>query len=319
MGDDTNVRLSKERLTSLYKFLREYVQLRYNFPREINNHPWYRWLKDFPEHHAIQRRLVIYSDDDDEYRENCVSEIGSYDTVIAVRRPQLTEPPKLPKSLEGWLQPGWDDPFQEAKPYSSRNAQDAYQNTQVVRFEDDKQREKDLQKWLSLRAKWAENERPAREAMRVFEDLYELYGQLSREGGRFELVVGDGILSWTYEHGSIYHPLILIPVQLEFDADVPEFRIIDIGATPELYTAALRDTNVDPQQLGRIRQELESGGFHPLGSGDASGFLRRLVQALSPHGQFVESGLPPKKRSSQLSDDIQCSFCVSAIKVLQMQ
>ncbi|WP_207635742.1 AAA domain-containing protein [Syntrophothermus lipocalidus] len=131
--------------------------------------------------------------------------------------------------------------------------------------------------------------------MRVFEDLYELYGQLSREGGRFELVVGDGILSWTYEHGSIYHPLILIPVQLEFDADVPEFRIIDIGATPELYTAALRDTNVDPQQLGRIRQELESGGFHPLGSGDASGFLRRLVQALSPHGQFVESGLPPKK------------------------
>ena len=45
--------------------------------------------------------------------------------------------------------------------------------------------------------------------MKIFETLYALYGRIDREGERVELVLGDGILSWRRDEGSIYHPILL--------------------------------------------------------------------------------------------------------------
>lgn len=86
-----------------------------------------------------------------------------------------------------------------------------------------------------------------------------------------------------------------MPVQLEFDTDVPEFRIIDTGANPQLYTAAFRyGTEIDLNNLASVQDEWSKSGFHPLGGDDTSGFLRRLVVALSPHGDFIGEKLPPE-------------------------
>lgn len=293
MSASKNLWLAYERLTRLYQFLREYSRIRHSFPKHIENQPWRLWFSELPNHPAIRRELVLPAEEHKEATASSETETSEF--ILTVRRPRLTKPATPPGSLEGWLQPGWEDPLKEdVSTYSTLNMQGPNGRTQIIRFEDENRRVQDFARWRASWKEWAENERPARHAMKVFENLYELYGRLGREGERLELIVGDGILSWKTEHGVIYHPLLLLRVQLEFDADVPEFRIIDTGETPELYTVALRDAPVaDPQQLGNAHEELGHSGFHPLGGDDTSGFFRRLVQILSPHGQFIGNGLPP--------------------------
>src|SRR5688500_16213259 len=44
------------------------------------------------------------------------------------------------------------------------------------------------------------------DTVRLFERLYELYERMEREGGRFELVLGDGLLGRTRAAGAVFHP-----------------------------------------------------------------------------------------------------------------
>lgn len=54
-------------------------------------------------------------------------------------------------------------------------------------------------------------------------------------------------------------------------------------------------SDVDGRAIGRCREELEEGGFHPLVNGATSGFLKRLVVQLSARGEFFEDGAPEKE------------------------
>ena len=113
-----------------------------------------------------------------------------------------------------------------------------------------------------------------------------------------ELVLGDGILSWRRAEGSIYHPMLLQRLQLQFDASVPEFAISEADYPVELYSSLLQSmSDVDGRAIGRCREELEECGFHPLVNGATSGFLKRLVVQLSARGEFFEDGAPEKEAS----------------------
>jgi hypothetical protein len=95
--------------------------------------------------------------------------------------------------------------------------------------------EKTYQDW----ERWAEEERPARSAMKIFEKFYELYGDIGRESERIELMLGNGCLRWLISEGIINHPILLQRVELEFDLNVPEFRVVDSDGPPEFYTRLL--------------------------------------------------------------------------------
>src|SRR4029077_9946116 len=129
--------------------------------------------------------------------------------------------------------------------------------------------------------------------MKIFETLYALYGRIDREAERVELVLGDGILSWSRPEGGIYHPILLQRLQLQFNASVPEFTLSEADHPAELYSALFQSmTDVDGRAIGRCREELEREGFHPLFNGTASEFLKRLVVQLSPRGEFIEDSAP---------------------------
>src|SRR5204862_1443243 len=136
---------------------------------------------------------------------------------------------------------------------------------------------------------WARNEKPARSAMTLFATLYAPYGRIDREGERVELILGDGILSWRRAEGGVFHPILLQRLQLQFDAAVPEFTLSEADYPVELYSALFQSMpDVDGRAIGRCREDLEQGGFHPLLNGSTSGFLKRLVVQLSPRGELIE-------------------------------
>jgi very-short-patch-repair endonuclease len=291
--DAEKLRISRDKLTRVFRYLEALNQHRNPAKRQIHEQPWSFSLRDLPEHPSIQRGGAKASSLKTNNGNSPNTEDGGASYVLKVRRPRLTRAPEPPMEISAWLRDGWEDPlnafFVEATLEESGNSVEP----RIVKFADDPARAASLERWRLLRNEWVKTEKPARAAMKIFETFYALYGRIDREGERVELVLGDGILSWRRAEGGIHHPILLQRLQLQFDASVPEFTISEADHPVELYSALFQSMkDVDGRAIGRCREELEEGGFHPLINGSTSSFLKRLVVQLSPRGEFLEDRAP---------------------------
>jgi len=290
--DADKLRVSREKLTRVFRYLEALNQHRNPAKRQLREQLWSLRLCDLPEHSSIQRGEVkAPSAKVKKANDEATSNGASY--VLKVQRPRLTRPPEPAEEIAAWLANGWDDPSSELAIEESRRESEEAAGNVVARFDDEPRRVASFEKWKSEREEWAKKEKPARAAMKLFEALYALYGRIDREGERVELILGDGILSWRRAEGGIFHPILLQRLQLQFDASVPEFTLTEADHPVELYSALFQSMNdVDGRAIGRCREELEQEGFHPLMNGSTSAFLNRLVIQLSPRGEFLEDSAP---------------------------
>lgn len=282
MVDKSTIESARGRLAQVFRYLRELNLHRNPAKRMIQDQAWRLSLDDLPDHPSIQRVTVDITAEGDG---------DSLPYLLKVDRPKVTRPPTPPEILMDWLERGWDDPFGELRIRSSRNETNAQGDTVVVAFEDSSERIIALEEWEPERARWAENERPARQAMEVFEQLYELRGRIDREGEAVELMIGDGVLDWPRPDGRIHHPILLQRVELQFDPDGPCFTVVETERGPELYTALLHSLpDLESRAMQRWQAAMDHENYHPLGDATTSAFLRNIVVQLSPHGEFVEKG-----------------------------
>jgi very-short-patch-repair endonuclease len=293
------LRIARNKITSVFRYLEALNQHRNPVQRQLSGQEWSLWLHDVPRHFTAQRGAAGTSSASKTARHEAANKVdhnSGEDFVLKVKRPKLAPPPAPPRELGGWLKDGWDEP---AKHAAFREIREVSEGTGGGRekFSDVPGRLAAFRRWEAERDAWAESEVPARAAMKIFEMLYDLHGRLEREGEQLELILGDGILSWSRPEGNIYHPILLQRLQLEFNAAIPEFTLSETDDPVELYSALFQSlTNVDGRALGRCREELERGDHHPLGDNATSSFLKRLVVQLSPRGEFVE-GAPEDERS----------------------
>src|SRR5437016_1572561 len=279
MSDAKSQQQGRERIARVFRYLKALNEHRNPAKRDLSEQPWTLWFRHLPDHPLIQRR---FSNGQEEA-----------DFVIKVGRPTFTQAPQPPLPIVDWLEGDWEDPEGEVTvPETKANG------PEPLRFDAEPRRVEAYERWKTQHQNWAATERPARAAMKVFEQLYELYGRIEREAEHIELVLGNGILSWKRpeeEQSSIYHPILLQRIQLAFDPSVPEFSLIETGKEVELYSALFRSMpDIEPKVFARCREELDRGGFHPLGGTDTLEFLRRFLVQLSPRGQFAE-GAPQKE------------------------
>src|SRR5262249_30683141 len=290
--DSEKLRISREKLTRVFRYLEALNQHRNPAKRRIHEQPWSLWLRDLPEHSSIQRGEAKVSSSKAKSGTQ-TSEANGATYVLKVQRPKLTRGPEPPEGIADWLQDGWDDPARAVGYAETLEEPENGALPNVLKFADDPVRVQSFERWKLQRDEWAKTEKPARAAMKIFEALYSLYGRIEREGERVELILGDGILSWHREEGGVFHPILLQRLQLQFDASVPEFTLSEADHPVELYSALFQSMNdVDGRAIGRCREELEEGGFHPLLNGSTSAFLKRLAVQLSPRGEFLEERAP---------------------------
>src|SRR5580704_3537139 len=287
------LRVARDKLTRVFRYLEALNQHRNPAKRQIREQLWSFWLHDFPDHPSIKRGASKSGPAKNKAAESPNGDGSADGFVLKVQRPVLTSPPEPSSTITSWLETGWDDPSREPSVAATRNESPQESETRIANFADEPARLAALSRWKVAREEWARNEKPARAAMKIFETLYSLYGRIDREAERVELVLGDGILSWGRAEGSIYHPILLQRLQLQFNAAVPEFTLSEADHPVELYSALFQSmTDVDGRAIGRCREELEQEGFHPLINGATSGFLKRLVVQLSPRGELLENRAP---------------------------
>ena len=295
MPEREHLSAGRQRLARVFQYLEALNQLRNPAKRQIREQPWVLWWHDLPSHPSIRRGMIsdIPASGATTALGSNAAEFAGDDFILKVRRSSLTPAPAPPPDIVEWLREGWDDVDGRVEVYPSRNELDEAGQTRIVLFGDTPERPQLLARWLHIRDEWARNERPARQSLKVFEELYELHGRLAREGERLELVLGDGILSWRRPEGGVYHPILLQRLQLEFSPELPEFILREREYPVELYTALFASMpDVDGRILARCRQALQEGSYHPLGGEATSGFLRSVVAQLSALGTFLGEGEP---------------------------
>jgi len=294
--DAEKLRVAREKLTRVFRYLEALNQHRNPAKRQLREQPWSLWMRELPEHSSIQRGAVKASSSKSKDGNGQGTEEGGPTYVLKVRRPRLTRPPEPPEDISAWLEDGWDDPANAVAVEETAEESENRREPRNVKFADDPARTAALERWKVLRDEWVKAEKLARAAMKIFETFYALYGRIDREAERVELILGDGILSWQRTEGGIHHPILLQRLQLQFDAAVPEFTLSEADHPVELYSALFQSmSDVDGRAIGRCREELDEGGFHPLINGATSGFLKRVVVQLSPRGEFLEDRAPNKE------------------------
>ena len=278
--DTETIRIGRDRLLRVFRYLEALNEHRNPVKRHIGEQLWTQWLKDLPDHPSIRKGRfptaelpVLVANGD-----GVPAERQESDFILKIARPRLTRSPIPPAAIEAWLEPGWEDPFKEVSP---RRNETSAGGAARVNFGGDPKRVAAFDQWNVQRNQWANTEQPARAAMKIFEDFYELYGRMEREAERVEIVLGDGILSWRRPEGTVRHPILLQRLQLSFSPSVPEFTLTETEHPVELYSALFQSMpDVDGRAIGRCRDELEEQGYAPLDNGATSTFLQHLVVQL---------------------------------------
>ena len=281
----------QSRFKNLFEFLKAYNDLRTPIVSNISQQIATLWLNTLPKHPTVKLNEYITPVKAEEYEDGRQEN----DVVLEVTRPNMTACPKPPAILADWLLPGWNNISQKAEVRKSRNVTKSGEETDVEQFENNPERKRIFDAWIKTRNTWSENEQSTWEVVKLFEKIYELYGQMEREGERVELLVGEGILEYNDDNsnGEYRHPVLLQRLELEFRPEKknPQFILRRKEQPPELCLDYLRVLpNIDTQQLVKCSNELKNMEFDPLGREDTTGFLRRLVQGLFPSGgQYVET------------------------------
>lgn len=204
--------------------------------------------------------------------------------LLKVGRAKLVEPPRLPEVLLDWVDADWKTQ-QDPRPNRQRDT-NLGGEVRIERFEDVPERVSAYAGWLPGFNAWSAADRSARAALKLFEKLYEVHGILQRENELWELAVGDGFLL----HGpaQVEHPLLIHALQLDFDPKTPAFTVTTVLKSPEIYVALLTVLGLDGRHLNALQEELEGGGYSPLGAEETTAFLKGLIQRFG-NGVFCES------------------------------
>lgn len=125
------------------------------------------------------------------------------------------------------------------------------------------------------------------EGEHLFDLFLELWSTIERESEKVELILGDGHVLFNGPNGTVSHPLFLVNLTLEFDAETPEFVVRETDREPYLYTPLLRFCGVDENEISWARSELAQKACHPLGGEETSQFFSTIQEKLFPNGSYI--------------------------------
>jgi hypothetical protein len=282
IGEDPS-KEARVKILQVFGFLRQLFLIRHPVPLRLSEQPFVMALASREATEFVEVNIPL---PDQSVRD------GAIDYLLRVRRPEFHPSPVVPQALAEWLAGKIDNCENPPEPLESLTVDGV-----EARFIDDLNRPKMFETWLIEWSAWAPGERDARSAQALYDRLYRLHSELERESEQYDLMVGDGHLSWS-RHGAddLDHPVLLKRVELEFDSAVPEFRLHDAERPTELYDALLsKIDDLHPSLIQSTKRDIANQNFHPLGGEAVSAFLSSLVSSLAAQGRFVQGRENPKK------------------------
>ncbi|MCF8163439.1 MAG: AAA family ATPase [Polynucleobacter sp.] len=265
-----SIELARNRLSQLYQFFKAVEERRTPRICDFNEYRWKLELNSLPKHPKLI--LVKPSPDNGEW--------------LTIYKPKLTDCPAYPQSLNDWLDKGWDDPIFEITPKVKSRVIQRGNEFVEIEFDASVERINDYAEWSIKRNLWRSVELPARQVVKVWERFFSLHNDLTRDGESWELMVGDGLVSYKHGGQNLFHPLVLRKVELVFNPNALEFKIIDTDARPELYSQLFANDEFSGLPVKKWQESLEYENLHPLDDEKFNYFLSGLT-GLIKDSEFI--------------------------------
>ncbi len=161
------------------------------------------------------------------------SDIG--DAWLTVTKYPYDNQPPLPSSLQHWIAIT-DNPTKRPVAKESIANEPVLNKTPAVEeaFKDDPARLITYNDYINRQwIPWAERVLPQYKANSLYDQLFSLRQRLNVEGDRLEIMWGHLFLSWCHSSDNkVYHPLILTPMNLNFDPDKRTITLTPGQTTP---------------------------------------------------------------------------------------
>lgn len=272
----------KERLTSLFKYIRELFEMRRRTVSHLNNQVWFRFIDSIPQNNKYIN--LNYVDREEYDSDELINDESSNDGIILeVMQPTIPPCPQIPKSLIEWVQPGWENVENEVQRIDSLKGTDE-------NFEDSLSRINDWSEWYAKRENWVAKLNELLPVRELFEELYKYYVFLNTNSESYEFIVGQGVLSENTHDNSIYHPVLLKRIRFQFDSDRNIIRVFDTDVETELYTMLFKELDyINHDAVKDLKEQIDNNFFHPLDRNETPKYLIRLINTLCPDSKYIES------------------------------
>jgi very-short-patch-repair endonuclease len=151
--------------------------------------------------------------------------------------------------------------------------------------------------WLTVRqqlvAEPPNQADPAAQVQQLYRALFLLRQRLQKEGDTVELIWGHGLLSWQVGAETVWHPLLLTRVEIEFDPASGVIRVVP-GSAPTYLDLEPLD-GLDVTGIGAVTAlagGLVSEPVDPWEQSECLRLYREIVGNLSPSAAAVGEGRP---------------------------
>ena len=224
----------KSRVERLFKFIRAFTNARNPIKRQLSEQPAADLQIEYLGLPNSSEWVEYWSGSEDE-REWLLR--------VKICPPVPCEPP--PQIARDWLLPGWERYSESARHVEEKMIPDKQGVNQIVRFSDDTPRKSVWDAWWLRREKWAADQRRHDPVRDLFSKLQALRAELQKRSEQVELVLGSGVFSYQSPIQQYHHPLVIKPLDIEFDSQKNCFTLLETERSTELYAEPLAELQID--------------------------------------------------------------------------
>lgn len=276
-----------EKAIRLVEYLIKISTIRSKSIRETSEYEHVFWLSDVPhEKGCYTRAWGIDSDhDDDEWLE-----------VKNSNEPKL---PRIPSQCENWIDNTslWnkaDIPsLRKEIRVPIKGPDDDVESWKTEHLEDHPELAKNWDNYVSNEwFPWMEQHNSWEKVHKVYSGLFEIYQQQRKLGEEYELVLGQGLLTWlTPANQHISRHLIVSDAMLVFDSKQGVFTIKpNVDGARERLEVDMLDISDQPINADSIAKEgFSVSNDDPWNMGCCESVLSSLVHSINAQGEYLDS------------------------------
>jgi superfamily I DNA and/or RNA helicase/very-short-patch-repair endonuclease len=269
------------KVNQVFKYLRELKKMNYSIQRKVSEFEKHWWQDELE---SVEDIWI-----NDERLEE--------DQWVIVNRPSIPKVPDLPIVLHNWVS-SWDNPELQPEPITQILRKKNSEESVYEQFTNDKKRIEAFRRWLSEEWKpWSEEAKAKQAAKKFYDEMFILYNRLQDEGDTWEMVWGQGLLTWQKDDIDIQRHLLVTPLELHFHAEKGMFSLKSTSKGTHIETDML--SHLDIPNITKA-QELDVANFEPKNRQSVTILLKQIANLLSSEGKFIEDRSPVKKITPDL-------------------
>lgn len=284
----------RDKVCKIFEYLLAVKNLNETVVRNIEQYDEVIWQKDLPDYEGC------FLNGSGEYKE----------AWLEVHKQNLPPVPQLPEILSNWVT-YWPDPEREPIIKKQIHKEGKITEKQEVsddslwwgkdkiyyeNFEDDPKRVEAFNEWIeNVWRPWVNEALPKKRIQKLYIKLFTIHQRIQREGEDVELAWGHGLLTWNVNGFKVKRPVLVTPLELQFDAKNGIFILLPTSKGTYLETDMLN--NIDLPYIKRLQEmelEIQQAEINVWDKESIEPLLKEIAHTINPEGIYSDEDFPSK-------------------------